>query len=243
MNKTKSKTYYLVCFLLLGGMLFNSLSMKGQESFVVDSLKWEKEKNKCDFSKEITKEEQAERNEEQLDNLENEKPRDFNIQGMSSAFQTFGIIFIVIMVLLLVYFIFQSGGFKRNRSIKSQGEWLEKIEQIEEDLENKDLHQFIKQAIKEGAYRVAIRLQYLLAIQQLNEAEAVVWKRQKTNGEYQKELIGTAFYIDFKKATLTFEFVWYSDTEFTSSSLSTYYNSIAENVDAILMGIKQENDG
>ena len=55
--------------------------------------------------------------------------------------------------------------------------------------------------------------------------------------------MGTAFYIDFKKATLTFEFVWYSDTEFTSSSLSSYYNSIAENVDAILMGIKQENDG
>lgn len=240
MNKTKIKTYYLVLFLLLGGILFNSLSMKGQASFVVDSLQWEKEKSKCDFSKEITKEEQKEQVE---DNLEYEKPRDFDIQGMSSAFQTFGLIFIGIMVLLLLYFIFQSGGLKRNRSIKSQGEWLEKIEQIEEDLENKDLHQFIKQAVKEGAFRVAIRLQYLLAIQQLNEAGAIVWKRQKTNGEYQKELVGTSFYIDFKKATLTFEFVWYSDTEFTLSSLSSYYNSIAENIDAILMGIKQEKDG
>ena len=236
MKALKTKTYYFLLFLILG-IVYNS-NLVAQQSFVVDSLSWEKEVSKCDFSK--VKE--YKKTEEKDIDLDLSEPRSFDFDGMSSAFQTFAWIFIGIMILLLIYFILQSGGFKRNRSIKDNGEWLEKIEQIEEDLENKDLNYFIKQALKEEAYGVAIRLKYLLAIQQLNEAGAIVWKRQKTNGEYLRELNSSNYFISFKKATLTFEFVWYSDNEFTKSSLLAHYESITANVDSILLGIKQETN-
>ena len=59
--------------------------------------------------------------------------------------------------------------------------------------------------------------------------------------EQQREL--HHIFIDFKKATLSFEYVWYSNTDFTASSLLQYYKSIEANVNSILKGLKQENDG
>lgn len=239
MNRTSKKTYYLLLLLSIG-ILLQSNDSHAQQSFRVDSLSWEKQVQKCDFSKELESEDDTTEDDEFTKTPER---KSFNFDGLSASFQIFAWVFIGLLIILLIYFLIQSGAFKRNRAIKTKGEWLEKIEQIEEDLENKDLRYFIKQALKEEAYNVAIRLQYLLAIQQLNESEKISWKKQKTNGEYQTELKGSPYFIDFKKATLSFEYVWYSNTDFTASSLLQYYKSIEANVNSILKGLKQENDG
>jgi hypothetical protein len=229
--------YYLI-FMVFAGFFLQNQTLRAQDSFTVDSVSWQKEVDKCSFSKKT----QVEL--EEVDYSQRvSSGRNFNFDGLSTSFQIFAYLFITVIVLLLIYALIQSGAFKRNRSIKTQGEWLNKIEQIEEDLENKDLNYFIEQALKEKAYNVAIRLQYLLAIQQLNESNFIIWKKQKTNGEYQRELKDTVFFIDFKKATLTFEYIWYSNNDFTDSKLLEYYNSIERNVENILKGINQEQDG
>lgn len=232
-------TVYISCrWLLLFAVVlgFNpTLSAQSEESFQVNQKLWEEEVEKCTFSKELKKPEEG----EEIEYTPVEES-DFNPESIVSSLKVLAYIFIGLLLILLLYFLLQSGIFKGNKSIKNQGEWLDKIEQIEEDLENNKLDGFIEQALKEGAWAIAIRLQYLLAIQQLNEGGAIVWKKQKTNGQYLKELSRSPYALNFKRATLTFEYIWYSDQNLTSSELKHYFNSIAKNVSSIVSQLKDK---
>lgn len=83
------------------------------------------------------------------------------------------------------------------------------LEEIEENIVEADLADFIQQAIEEEKYNLAIRLYYLLIIKELNANNLIQWKKDKTNRSYLKELSNTPFYENFKSVTQTFERIWY----------------------------------
>ncbi|MEO0779887.1 MAG: DUF4129 domain-containing protein, partial [Bacteroidota bacterium] len=65
--------------------------------------------------------------------------------------------------------------------------------------------------IAQGDYRLAARLYYLAIIKELSLHEAIQWKRDKTNRDYLRELVGHPLRDEFRALTLVFERIWYGD--------------------------------
>ena len=87
------------------------------------------------------------------------------------------------------------------------------LEKIEDNLEGTDLNDPIQKAIAAGDYPLAVRLYYLAILQDLSLNKKIKWKKDKTNGEYLRELAGTPLFKNTQEITLVFERVWYGKVE------------------------------
>lgn len=85
------------------------------------------------------------------------------------------------------------------------------LEAIEEDLPEAQLEDFLQQAINSKQFSLAVRLYYLVLLQELTNKKLVSWQKDKTNNQYVQELGGTPLQQDFRSVTLLFERVWYGD--------------------------------
>ncbi len=81
----------------------------------------------------------------------------------------------------------------------------------ESELSQTDYESMLKQAIAESHYRDAVRILYLQALQQLNEAELIQWKPDKTNRDYVQELAAHPAKTAFSRLTTYYEYVEYGD--------------------------------
>jgi hypothetical protein len=90
------------------------------------------------------------------------------------------------------------------------------LKDIETNLHEADVESFLEKALNEKKYRLAIRLYYLAIIKELSVKGAIVWKKDKTNGHYLRELRSHKHpkLKEFSNLTRIFEYVWYSDMDF-----------------------------
>lgn len=85
------------------------------------------------------------------------------------------------------------------------------IEELEDHLEEADLHRYLKDALARKAYREAVRIYYLMILKELAAAGNVVLKKDKTNRNYAEELRSTTYYAPFREITLLYEYVWFGE--------------------------------
>jgi hypothetical protein len=97
----------------------------------------------------------------------------------------------------------------RNRKISRKPEIT--LENLEENLQEAEIDDFLTQAIKEGNYTLAVRLHYLAIIKALSSRGFIKWKKDKTNGEYLRETRSSSHFTLFQEATRLFEWVWYGN--------------------------------
>ena len=83
------------------------------------------------------------------------------------------------------------------------------IEKIENNIHETDLDRFIRKAVEEKKFVLAIRLYYLAIIKELSLSKMIKWKRDKTNRNYLNEIRSTSLFNPFKEVTRIFERVWY----------------------------------
>jgi hypothetical protein len=83
------------------------------------------------------------------------------------------------------------------------------LEKIEENLHEAELEGHIRQAAAAGDFALAVRLYYLAILKELSLKKLIKWKKDKTNGEYLRELAGTQLFSTVQELTLIFERVWY----------------------------------
>ena len=101
----------------------------------------------------------------------------------------------------------------RSRKIKHADASVE-FDRIEEDLPAADLDEYIRQALAQKNYILAIRLYHLSIIRELSASGAVEWKKGKTNRVYLQEMQNNGLYEPFRRATRVFEKVWYGESAF-----------------------------
>jgi hypothetical protein len=89
------------------------------------------------------------------------------------------------------------------------------IDEIEENLHKAELLDPIQRAIAAGDYPMAVRLYYLSMLKELSVRNYILWKRDKTNGAYLRELAGSPLFPTVQEVTLVFERVWYGKVELT----------------------------
>lgn len=112
---------------------------------------------------------------------------------------------LVILALLLRHFL----STPKNSAIKTAIFEELSIEEIEENLEETELSPYIRKAIDQDNYALAVRLYYLEVLKQLSAQKAILWRKNKTNRQYLQEMHSSKRYSDFRLLTLIFERVRY----------------------------------
>jgi hypothetical protein len=104
---------------------------------------------------------------------------------------------------------------------KKQAQGEVKISEEEQIIKNENIVALINSAISNGEYRLAIRYYYLLALKHLTVNNRIVWKPQKTNDDYLKELEHTDLKLDFEKITRIYDYIWYGEFEINARRFNT----------------------
>ncbi|MDP2685972.1 MAG: hypothetical protein Q8O62_02050 [Aequorivita sp.] len=81
----------------------------------------------------------------------------------------------------------------------------------EEHIENVDLDSYIKNALKEENYRLAIRYMYLKSLKLLSLKNIINWHFEKTNSDYYREIESEGLKENFKKTSYLYENIWYGE--------------------------------
>ena len=84
-------------------------------------------------------------------------------------------------------------------------------EVLDENIHEMDFDGLIEKTIRERDYRKSVRLYYLKTLKQLTDKGLLDWQINKTNYDYQLELLKTEHFQPFRELSLLFDYVWYGE--------------------------------
>jgi Domain of unknown function (DUF4129) len=130
------------------------------------------------------------------------------------------ITFTLILSLLIttIYIFIQKN--KRVNDFKVVSLSEDDLQQLEDNLVETDIDKFLRSALDGKNYKLAIRLLYLRALQNLHDSDLINWKKEKTNRDYLSEMRNHKSYNDLRELTLAFDIVWYGDHEVSESTFN-----------------------
>ncbi len=169
----------------------------------LDESRWNKLSNGVDY---VEKETPTQNEVETKDRPEREKP--------STLFKDASALRIILYIgfgalLLLVLVRLFTNKFTIINSKAPRKEFT--IEEIEENIHESDIDRFLKEALKNRSYHLAIRLYYLKVIKELSLNNSIHWKKDKTNRDYLREMRPQENYSKFREITRIFDKVWYGE--------------------------------
>lgn len=97
------------------------------------------------------------------------------------------------------------------------------------DIFSLDYHSEIKKAMDATNYNLAARLGFLKLLTLLNSKKLIDYKIEKTNFDYQFQLINTPYYSTFLTAANNYEYAWYAGYILTA----TQYQQILKNYNTL----------
>lgn len=125
------------------------------------------------------------------------------------------------VVLFVIYLIVKA-------IMNAEGQWIfgrssdKKIihyDDLEKNLQLVDFEKLIKEALKSGENRLAIRYHYLWLLKKLAAKEIIEWDVEKTNSDYLYEIKSTKLKEEFAYLSYLYNNIWYGefDLEETTS--------------------------
>ncbi len=232
-----------ILFLLLGQLFLGQLALSAQDAsgeegsygifpreeyyqspqskhqFSEDS--WRESIDGLDYSEQVRQERQEDENFFTDGNGNRTTDRNYEEESKGGTSEVWASIFkflaiaiaVGIIALLLARLLGPEGlGKPRSRRFNTEVGTIN-VEEIEENIHESDLDRYIREAISQKNYRLATRLYYLAIIKELSLREAIRWKRDKTNRDYLRELLGHPLRSEFRDLTVIFERIWYGDRD------------------------------
>jgi hypothetical protein len=120
-----------------------------------------------------------------------------------------------IIILFVIYLIVKS-------ILNEEGQWVfgksttKKIishEDIERNLKHVDFEKLIKETLKSGDNRLAVRYYYLWILKKMSEKSIIDWNQEKTNSDYLYEIKSDALRKDFEYVSYLYNYIWYGEFE------------------------------
>ncbi len=121
-----------------------------------------------------------------------------------------------IAILIIVYVIYIIAKLILNK----EGQWIfgksttKKVishEDIERNLKHIDFEKLIKETIKTGDKRLAIRYYYLWLLKKMSEQNIIDWNPEKTNSDYLYEIKSEKLKQDFNHFSYLYNYTWYGE--------------------------------
>lgn len=107
------------------------------------------------------------------------------------------------------------------------------LSEEEELIKNEDLAALIKEAVKNGQFRLAIRYYYLQELRKLDELELINYEYQKTNKDYSEEIKNSEIKQQFSTISKFYEFIWYGSFKVTESDFRLAEKGFIRMTDAL----------
>lgn len=131
--------------------------------------------------------------------------------GDASGIMKLLIVIIAAVVLILLVRSLLGLNNPKNKKIKNKLSSVD-LDQIEENIHEANLDDFIQQAIDQQHFALAIRLYYLAILKELSLKNFIHWKKDKTNKDYLHEMRQSPLSSSFREITFIFERIWYGDS-------------------------------
>lgn len=195
-------------FRLLLVCVFFCLGPNLVEAQQLEQADWERISERYDYNREKVKEEKKEEpKEDQI-----YKDRSVDTPSMSSSTREvlkYSLFAVVIGLLVFIVFRLVGGGLLgANQKISKDEAYL--LEEIEDNLEEANIKTPLEDAVGAENYSLALRLYYLSILQALLHAGHIVWKKEKTNGAYIREIWSHPARPLFQKVTRIYEYFWFA---------------------------------
>lgn len=87
------------------------------------------------------------------------------------------------------------------------------------DIKSVDFLQDAEDAVKQGAYRQAVRYYYLQMLKMLDADDSITWAPQKTNQDYVRECKDAGLRDQLVRLTYLFDYAWYGEFAVTDGQL------------------------
>jgi hypothetical protein len=205
---------FLLCLLPCCASSQNSPSENSEQaSEFIDKSKWKKLAEKYDYREKKMMEEEKE-----FETKKIEKKSSESLSPFVKNIITYSLFAVVILLLVFLGYRFLVGEkFLGNKKINKINVYS--LEEIEHNLKEADIDSHLKNAITSGEYKLALRLYYLNLLKILTLKDAIIWKREKTNGAYLNELYGSPVYNDFLNCTEIYEFFWFNEKAVTNAEI------------------------
>lgn len=155
-------------------------------------------------------------------------PEFSNWLNFASALKYVFYILVVALLLFLLYRLYTQMK-QVDTTTPNQKIVFEHLDQAEAHLRNANLQPALQSAITSKNYRLALRILYLMSIAHLDATQAIKWKKQKTNRDYQQELKNHPFLESFQLLTANFERSWYGTETITQENfweLKTHFDHL-----------------
>lgn len=142
---------------------------------------------------------------------EEKEAQSFNLDWLNFAGNILNLLSYVLIIFLIgiiLYFLFKNLDLS-DKSI----DYAEEIIFEEEAIEDIDAQSAYMEALLSKDYRTAIRMRFILILQELSSSNSIQWMPEKTNRDYLRELRGQDQFIFFQQTSNIYDRVWYGNTE------------------------------
>jgi hypothetical protein len=211
----------LALFIAQGSISYAQETLPNPEEKVWTDEEWKKAVEGIEYIEEAKKEKKEEDNNE------------FKIPENSSSWDgawlkssTTKVVVILITIALLIFTLIKLLGKTGNTNAKVYMDNISIEELTEENFIETDLEKLLRIALESNDYRSAVRILYLSTIQQLNSTGLILWKKDKTNKDFLREMRKHNDYKTFRDITLAYEIVWYGDRQIELQQFTSLKNIV-----------------
>jgi hypothetical protein len=211
----------LTLFIAQGSISYAQDTQPNPEEKVWTDEEWKKAVEGIEYIEEAKKEKKEEDNNE------------FKIPENSSSWDgawlkspTTKVVVILITIALLIFTLIKLLGKTGNANAKVYMDNISIEELTEENFIETDLEKLLRIALESNDYRSAVRVLYLSTIQQLNSTGLILWKKDKTNKDFLREMRKHSNYKTFRDITLAYEIVWYGDRQIELQQFTSLKNIV-----------------
>lgn len=236
MNRLK-----LIIFFILALLLKSQGTFSQNNQGFVSRENWEKHARSYNYNESFSKKAKKQNSDKNINRDGKKIKKKVDREESSFALPFFsgnsGIVYLFIaivaigLVLLMVVLIVSLFRGQANQSLT---EIKPKTGAGYDNIEKANLDGDLQYALKSGEYKEAIRLRYLMLLRLLNKHKLVVWKKDKTNGNYLREMYGKKEFDLFRKLTLQFERIWYGEiavTELEYTGIIPVFDQIQQSIE------------
>ncbi len=141
---------------------------------------------------------------------------------------------IIYSLMGIALFIIIAGIFKteiRNVFAKNTRASSVLYDESEENIHELNFDELIAQTLRNQNYRLALRLTYLRLLKDLDSANIIKWRGDKTNHELILQIKQHQISTPAKELTIRFENIWYGGIEINEDGYASYkneYNNLSE---------------
>ena len=163
-----------------------------------------------------------------------EQPSFFNFNSRLVSSIVLSAVILVLLV-LIIYLVIKRIDASES-AIKDSADDDYQVDTLEAGMPESDLERFLRLAIEHGDFRGAVRIYFLMCLNQLNARGLIKWERDKTNQTYLSELATHPLADEFNRLTRNYELFWYGEAPIDAPT----YHNVSLNYQAFIESLSRE---